>query len=144
VSDFALFKMSKRTNLDIKDVAYLHVVHNLHHPTSRPTTKSMKSIMVNAPKKIFSPLPASRYGKSTKRSTQQPHQANEGKSGFEAERILALGALRSLRSKKKLAAEKRQEMHFLSNEEKEKRIEDYVQRETAGARERVEDAAAAV
>jgi hypothetical protein len=60
------------------------------------------------------------------------------------ERIRALGALRSLRSKKKLAAEKRRETHFLSNEEKEKWIEDYVERETAGARKRVEDAEAAV
>jgi len=59
---------------------------------------------------------------------------------LEAERIQALGALRSLRSKKKLAAEKRRETRFLSNEEKEKWIEDYVERETAGARKRVEDA----
>jgi len=49
-----------------------------------------------------------------------------------------------LRSKKKLAAEKRRETHFLSNEEKEKWIEDYVERETAGAGKRVEDAEAAV
>jgi hypothetical protein len=41
-------------------------------------------------------------------------------------------------------AEKRRETHFLSSEEKEKRIEDYVERETAGARKRVEDAEAAV
>ena len=100
--------------------------------------------MVNAPKKNFSPLPAGKYGKSKKRSTQRRHQANEGKSGLVAERIRALGALRSLRSKKKLAAEKRRETHFLSNEEKEKWIEDYVERETAGARKRVEDAEAAV
>jgi len=52
--------------------------------------------------------------------------------------------LRSLRSKKRLAAEKRRETHFLSNEEKEKWIEDFVERETAGARKRVEDAEAAV
>jgi len=100
--------------------------------------------MVNAPKKNFSPLPAGRFGKWTKRSTQRRHHANEGKSGLEAERVRALGALRSLRSKKKLAAEKRQETHFSSNEEKEKWIEDYVERETAGARKRVEDAEAAV
>jgi hypothetical protein len=100
--------------------------------------------MVNAPKKNFSPLPAGRYSKSTKRSTQQRHQANVGKSGLEAERIRALGALRSLRSKKMLAAEKRHKTHFLSNEEKEKWIEDYVERETAGARKQVEDAEAAV
>jgi hypothetical protein len=63
---------------------------------------------------------------------------------LEVERIRALEALRSLRSKKKLAAEKRRETHFLSNEEKEKWIEDYVERETAGARKRVEDAEAEV
>jgi len=89
-------------------------------------------------------LPAGIYPRSKKRSTQRCHQANEGKSGLVAERIRALGALRSLRSKKKLVAEKRRETHFLSNEEKEKRIEDYVERETAGARKRVEDAEAAV
>jgi len=90
--------------------------------------------MVNAPKKNFTPLPAGRYGKSRKCSTQRRHKVNEGKSGLVAERIRALGGLRSLRSKKKLAAEKRRETHFLSNEEKEKWIEDYVERETAGAR----------
>jgi hypothetical protein len=100
--------------------------------------------MVNAPKKIFSPLVAGRYSQTTKLSTQQHHHTNEGKSSLEAERVRALGALRSLRSKKKLAAEKRCEMHFLSIEEKEKWIEDYVERETAGARKRVEDAEAAV
>jgi hypothetical protein len=39
-------------------------------------------------------------------ATRQRHQANEGKSGFEAEWIRALGALLSLQSKKMLAAEK--------------------------------------
>jgi len=143
MGDFALFKMSKHTNLDIKDTACLHIVHNLQHPTSRPTTNSTQTTMVNAPKKNFLPLPAGRYGKSTKRSTQRHHHANEGKSSLEAERVRALGALRSLRSKMKLAAEKRRETHFLSNEEKEKWIEDYVVRETAVARKRVEDAEAA-
>jgi len=100
--------------------------------------------MVNAPKQNISPLLAGRYSKSTKRSTQRRHRANEGKSGFEAERIRALGALSSLRSKKSLAAEKRRETHFLSHEERENWIEDYVERETAGARKRVEDAEAAV
>jgi hypothetical protein len=52
--------------------------------------------------------------------------------------------LRSWRSKKKLVVEKLRETHFLSNEEKEKWIEDYVERETAGARKRVEDGEAAV
>jgi len=136
--------MIKRTNFDIKDAACLHIVHNLQHPTSRLTTQSKQTTMVNAPKKNFSPLPAGRNGKSTKRSTQRRHQPNEGKSGVEAERIRGLGALRSLRSKKWLAAEKRRETHFLSNEEKEKSIEDFVDRETAGARKRVDDAEAAV
>jgi len=136
--------MSKCTNYDIKDAASLHIVHNLQHPTSRPTTKSTQTTMVNAPKKNFLSLPAGRYGKSTKRSTQRRHQANEGPSGLEAERVRALGALRRVRSKKKLAVEKRRETHFLSNEENEKWIEDYVERETAVARKRVEDAEAAV
>jgi hypothetical protein len=135
--------MRKRTNLDIKDAACLHIVYILQHPTSR-RTKSTQTTMVNAPKKNFSPLPAGRYSKSTKCSTQRCLQANEGKSGLEAERIRALGALRSLRSKKKLAAEKRRETHFLSNEEQEKWIEDYVEREPAGARKRGEDSVAAV
>jgi len=139
-----LFEMSKRTNLDIKDAAYLHIVHNLQHPTSRPTTNSTQTTMVNALKKNFSPLPARRYGERTKLSTQRHPHANEAKSGLVADRIRALGALRRLRSKKRLAAENRREMHFLSNEEKEKWIEDYVERETAGARKRVEDAEAAV
>jgi len=136
--------MSKHTNFDIKDTACLHIVHNLQHPTYHLTTQSTQTTMVNAPKKNFSPLPAGRNRKSTKRSTQRRHQANEGQSGFEAERVRALGALRRLIYKKKLAAEKRQEMHFSSNEENEKWIKDFVERQTAGARKRVEDAEAAV
>jgi hypothetical protein len=49
-----------------------------------------------------------------------------------------------MRSKQKLLAEKQCETHFLSNEEKEKSIQDYVERETAGARKRVQDAEAVV
>jgi len=136
--------MSKRTNFDIKDAACLHLVHNLQHPTSRPTTRSAQTTMVNALKQNFSPLPVARYSKSTKRSTQRRHQANEGKNGLEAATVRALGAVRSLRSTKKLAAEKRRETHFSSNDHKEKWIEDYVKRETAWARKRVEDKEAAV
>jgi len=43
-------------------------------------------------------------------------------------------------SKQKLSAEKRQEPQLFSNEEKEKLIEDYVERETAVARYQVQDA----
>jgi len=100
--------------------------------------------MVNAPKKDLSPLPAGKYGKSTKHSKRRCHQANEGKSWLEAERVRALGGLRSLWSKKKLAAEKNPEMHFLSNKENKQWIEDYVERETAVARKRVEDAETAI
>jgi len=100
--------------------------------------------MVNALKTNRSPVPAVKYGKSTKQSTQQRHQANEGKSGLEAERVRALGALHSLRSKKKLAAEIKRYMHFLSIEETEQWMEDYVERETAVARKRVEDAETAI
>jgi len=100
--------------------------------------------MVNAPKENLSALPAGKYGKSTKQCTRRRHQANEWKSGLEAERVRALGALSSLRSRKKLVAEKKRETHFLSNEEKEQWIEDYVERETVVARKRVEDAETAI
>ena len=96
--------------------------------------------MVNVPKNHLSPLPAGICGKSTKKSTCRCHHANEGKSGFEAERVRALGALRSLRSKKKLLAEKRQETHFLSNDKKQKWIKNDVKTETAVATRRVQDA----
>jgi len=120
--------MIKPTNLDIKDTACLHVVHILQHPTFRPTPRSTQDTMVKAPEKNLSPLPAGKYGKSTKHSTRQHHDGNKSKSGLEAERVQALGTLCSLRSKTKLLAEKRREMHFLSNKEKEIWIEDYVHR----------------
>jgi len=44
----------------------------------------------------------------------------------------------------KLAVEKRQETHFWNNEEKDKWMEDYVERESVGAWKRVEYAEAAV
>jgi len=49
-----------------------------------------------------------------------------------------------MRSKMKFAAERRQETNFLNNKAKEKSIEDYVERETAVARERVQDAQTAI
>jgi len=58
--------------------------------------------------------------------------------------VRALGALRSLRSRQKLAVEKTRATHLFSHEEKEQWIEDYVERETAVARKRVEDAETAI
>jgi hypothetical protein len=100
--------------------------------------------MVNSPKKDFSPLSAGRYGKLTIRSTRRRHQLNEGKSYFEADLIQALGALCSLRSKTQLAAERRQDTNLFKNKEKDKRLRDYVERETAVAKMRVEDAEIAI
>jgi len=77
-------------------------------------------------------------------SAQWLQQAKTGESGFEAEPVRALGALRSLLSKKELAAGKHQQTHILSKEPKEKWIEDYVERETAVARKWVEDAETAI
>jgi len=136
--------MSKCIKLDIKDTACLHIVQNLHHSTSCPRTKSKLTTMVDAPKMNFTPLLAGKYGRLKVRSTQRRDPAKEGNSGFEAERVRALGALRSLRSKKMLAAEKGRETHFFSYKELEKCIEDYVERKTAGAIKRVEDAEAAI
>jgi hypothetical protein len=59
---------------------------------------------------------------------------------LEAEKVRALRALCSLRSEKKLLVGNRLETHSLSNEEKKKYIKDYVQRETAVATKRVQDA----
>jgi hypothetical protein len=68
--------------------------------------------MANAPNTNFSPLPAGKYGKSTKKLTRRCHQVNECKSVLVAERVLAMGALRNLQSTKNLAAEKREETNF--------------------------------
>jgi hypothetical protein len=83
--------------------------------------------MVKATEMNVSPLRPGKYGKSTNQSTQRRHQANEGKSGLEAERVRVLGALRPLRTKKRLVVENRRETHFSSNEENEKWIKIYVE-----------------
>jgi len=101
---FGLFKMNKRTNLDIEDAACLHIVHNMQHATSHPTTKLTQITMVNALKYNVSPLVGCRFSKSTKRSTHRGHQGKECKSGLLVERVWTLRALRSFRCKKTLAA----------------------------------------
>jgi len=63
---------------------------------------------------------------------------------LDAESVRAVEAVLTIRSKINLAAEKRQETHFLSNQENEKWMNDYVDRETAAARKRVEDAERAI
>jgi len=100
--------------------------------------------MGNALEMNLCPLPAAKYCKSTKQFTRQPHQANKGNSGLEAEQVRALGALCSIQSKKKLSVEKRWETHLWSNAEKEHWIEDYVERETAVARQRIQYAETAI
>ena len=100
--------------------------------------------MVNAPNMNLLPLPAGKYGKLTKKSTQWRHQGNQGNSGLESERVRVLGALRSFRSRKTLSAERRRKTHFSSSEEKEKWIKDHVDSETAVARQRVQDAETAI
>jgi putative SOS response-associated peptidase YedK len=63
---------------------------------------------------------------------------------MEAERVRALGALCSFQSQRKLAAEKQRKMHVLSHEEKQKWMEDYVERETTVIRQGVDDPVAAI
>jgi len=104
----------------------------------------MQTTILYTPEKNLSLLPVDEYSKWTMRSTQQCHQATEDKGGLEAQRVRDLGELHGLRSKMKISAEKRQKTHFLRNNDKEGWIEDYVERETAGAIKRVEDAEAAV
>jgi len=43
--------------------------------------------MVNALKNNISRLPAGKFSKSTLRSTRRGHQANDGQSGWEAEKV---------------------------------------------------------
>jgi len=76
--------------------------------------------MVDSLKKNFSPLPASKYGKSTKRSRRHHQEANEVMGAYEADTVRAFGVLGSLWFKKNLAVEKPRGNHFLSNDEKEK------------------------
>jgi hypothetical protein len=139
-----LFELIKPTNLDIEDAACLHVVHFLQHPTSRPTTRSTQHTIVNALKTNLSPHPTGKYGGSTEHSAQGSQQANRGNGAFEADRLRTLGALHSVQSKKKLSAENRRETYFVSNEEREKWIEDYVKQETTVGRKRVQDAETAM
>jgi len=127
-----------------KDTTCLHVVYILQPPTSPPTTKSTQDTMVIAPDKYLSPLPAGRYGRTTKLSTRWRHRANEGQNDLEAERARALIAYCSLQSKEKLATEKRQETHLLSNKQKETWMRDYVDRKTTVVRKRVQDAETAI
>ena len=58
--------------------------------------------------------------------------------------VRAIEELCRWRFKKKQAAEKQREMHYLTHEVKEKWIVHYIERETAEARKRFEDAQAAV
>jgi hypothetical protein len=58
--------------------------------------------------------------------------------------IHVLGALCSLQSKNKLSPEVRQENKFSRAEEKEKQSDNDVERETAGVRNRNEDAATVI
>jgi hypothetical protein len=100
--------------------------------------------MVNAPTKHFSPLLASKYSQLTNQLTRWHHQANEGKRVLEAEGVQALAAWRSLRRNQNLSIENIREMLFLSNEEQEKWIEDYVERGTAVARKQVQHVETAI
>jgi hypothetical protein len=69
---------------------------------------------------------------------------NEGKSSFAAQTVQAHAALRRLRPKKKRVAETQREAQFVSNDPKEKLIENNVKRESARARKGVEDVEAMI
>jgi len=72
--------------------------------------------------------------------TPRRNQANEAKSGMEAEWVRAFAALHSLQSKKKLLAVNRWETHFFSNNKKDKWIKDYLHWKTAVGTKQVDDA----
>lgn len=111
-------------------------------PLSLTSTESIT--MPNTPEKNLAPLPAGKYGISTNPATKRRHQANAGKTGLEAERVRALGALRNQRSKKRKAAEQMQETKFVSRAEKKRWIDEYVEKETEPFRRRVAEAEEAI
>jgi hypothetical protein len=96
--------------------------------------------MVGAAKGNSSPILVSKYRKLTKQSTRQHLQVDEGKSGFAADRVWPLGALHSINFQMQLATGKRWETNWLSNQEKEKWIENFADRETGVARNWVQHA----
>jgi len=115
---------------------------NIQHLTQQQSQLKIQWSMLR--KKNLSPFLAGKYCIWTKLSTQRCHQANEGKSGLRAEWVRASGALCSIWSKKNLSAERRQETHCLSSQEKEKGIKHYVDRETTVARQSVFNAETAI
>jgi hypothetical protein len=94
--------------------------------------------------KNFSGLPAAKFGKSDKRSTMKHHRANQGKSGDDAKWVRPLGALCSLRFKKRYAADLWPEIQFFDQEEKNKWIEKFVEKKMAVIRQRVAEAEVAI
>jgi hypothetical protein len=70
MTDFAVFKLIKRTNLDLEEAACLHVVHFLQHPALQPTSRSTQDSLFNAAKKKLWPLLAGNYATLTKQSTR--------------------------------------------------------------------------
>jgi len=93
--------------------------------------------MVKAPKPNLSPVTVGNHSISTKQSTWQRHQVNEGKSSFAVERVRAFGALHNRWCRQKYSVEKSRETHFVCTEVKEKIIKDYKNHETAWARKQV-------
>jgi len=142
--DYALFKSIMCTNLGIQYTSCLHLVHILQYPTSRTSTKSTRNTIVKVWKQKLSPLLMSKYNKLTQCSTRRCDQPNVGQCSLEGDTVTVLGALPSVWSKNKLTAEIQGVTHCLSNPEKEKLIEDYMNRETTVARKQVEDAKFAI
>ena len=136
-SDFALLKLIKHTNRDIKAAACLDVVHLLKHPTSYQFTKSTQIIRVTFAKMNLLPLHAAKYGILTMRSTWQCQKENKYKNGLDATQVPAIGEFCSFQLKTKLAVEERKETNILHNNQKKKLIENCVDRETEVAKKRV-------
>jgi len=128
------------TNLDIKDAAYLHVVHTFQYPTAHSTAKPIQNPLANSQKENYLHIPVVIFGKYTMPSRPWYLQANLRQGGMEADSFGGLWALRSILSNKKLVGEQTQESQISSNEEKEKLIKDNMDGESAGARMSLDDA----
>jgi len=99
--------------------------------------------MANAPKKNFSPLPVGKYGNSTSGSPNDIVMWMMAKAAWRQKESKRMGHCAACDPQRSLGP-RNYDTHFFCNEENETWIDDSVERGTAGARMRVEDAEEAV
>jgi hypothetical protein len=139
-----LFKYIEHSNIAIKFESCLRIVRIMHHRASCTTILSTHCAMDTASNENVLLLLAEKGSTSTMHRAGQYPPPNQCKCSLEAHTVWILRALCSLQFSKMIVAKARREMIFLSNQEKEKWIQHYVQRKTAMARKGVKDTETAI